>query len=144
MRLIKIIASVLFVVGISFLLLTYFFQKYQSNIYKNLLLDLNRLSELSINNENPLDKDCIKVMGYMFESKQSDNYKLVEWCSNGYFVFKNVNLNKYMVSINSSFPTTTFKVSGTTNLANDNSIILQHRFFGKDYLVTIAVDGYIK
>jgi hypothetical protein len=144
MRLIKIIVAILFIIGVTYFSLTYFFQKYQSNIYNSLLVDLNRLRDLSINNQNPINENCQKVMGYMFESKQNDNYKLIEWCNNGYFVVKNVKLNKNIITIIPLFPTTTFKVSGTTNLANDNNIELKHKFLGKDYEVTIAVDGYVK
>lgn len=144
MRLIKIIVTILFVVGLTYSLLTYFFQRYQSNIYKNLLSDLNRLSELSRNQQKPINENCQKIMGYMFESRQKDNYKLVEWCSNGYIVFKNVDLNKYIISINPLFPTTTFKINGsTTNLSSNNNIELKRKFFGKDYKVDITIDGEI-
>lgn len=81
-------------------------------------------------------------MGYMFESKQSDNYKLVEWCNNGYYTFKNVNLSKNVVSIDPLFPTTTFKINGSiTNLSDDNRITIKHKYFGKDYEIIITVNS---
>jgi len=83
-------------------------------------------------------------MGYMFESKQNDNYKLVEWCNNGYYVFKNIDLNKNIVSIDPLFPTTTFKINGSfTNLSNNNQITLKRRYLGKNYEIVITVDGEV-
>ena len=106
--------------------LSFYFHRYQRNIYSNLLSDINQLNNFSIGRQEPINETCNKVMGYMFESKQGNNYKLVEWCNNGYFVFKNVNLNKNIVTINPLFSTTTFKMSGgTTNLADDNRIMLK-------------------
>ena len=144
MRLIKILAVCLFVLVAIILSLSFYFHRYQRNVYSNLLSDLNQLNNFSIGRQEPINNNCKQVMGYMFESRQDDNYKLIEWCNNDYFVFKNVNLNKNIVSINPLFPTTTFKMSGsTTNLTDDNRIMLKHKFLGKDYEVNIAVDGNV-
>lgn len=144
MRLIKNIIISFFILAGTILSLNFYLQRNQRNVYNNLLTDLNQLYDLSIEKREPMDNNCNQVVGYMFESRQDDNYRLVEWCSNGYFTFKNVRLNKNIISINSLFPTTTFKVNGsTTNLTDDNHIMLKHKFFGKNYEVIITVDGEV-
>lgn len=144
MGFIRILILCLFVIGIVYLCLLFYFQRTQQNVYDNLLTDLNQLYDLSVRGQKPINSNCNKVLGYMFESKQSDNYKLVEWCNNGYFTFNNVNLNKFILSIKPLFPTTTFKTDGgTTNLSDNNQITLKHKYFGKDYEIIITVDGKV-
>ena len=144
MRFIRILILSLLVIGTVYLSLFFYFQRTQLNTYNNLLTDLNQLYDLSIKGQKPLNSNCNKVMGYMFESKQNDNYKLVEWCNNGYYVFKNIDLNKNIVSIDPLFPTTTFKINGSfTNLSNNNQITLKRRYLGKNYEIVITVDGEV-
>lgn len=151
----KGISTTQIIILISFVFLIslagYFFynQRFNNNkefnlAYQSLFLDIETLSKSAKGNPTPKDPNCKKLQGYTLITKYGDFYRLSEWCSNGYFVIKDVGIDTANVSVTSTFPSTTFKLDGKgTNLADPNIIKIESIGNGAVKNITINIDGSI-